>query len=197
MMIENKVSDMTNAVLRHSEQSLTWGRGERVLEVFLEPTCPFSVLTFNKLPELLSKASDDSLQIKLRLQSQPWHLFSGIIVRYILAASTLADGQVAVMAVMQSIADHREEFEFIDHCRGPNMQTTPEQLLQRLVAYSGVDVREIFDQADLQNLIKFQAKYARQNGIHVSPSFMIDGLLQPTMSSQDSIEDWLKTLDLN
>ncbi|MBT0726361.1 DsbA family protein [Rosenbergiella australiborealis] len=188
---------MTISTLRHCEQSFTWGQGETILDVFLEPTCPFSVLTFNKLPALLNQAGEDRLQIKIRLQSQPWHLFSGIIVRYILAASTLPDGQQAVKKVMQSVADHREEFEFIDHCRGPNMQTTPEQLLERLVNYSKIDVREIFNQAALQNLIKWQAKYARQNGIHVSPTFMINGLIQAEMSSQDTIEQWLSKLGLD
>lgn len=187
---------MTTTLFRHSEQSLTWGQGELVFEVFLEPTCPFSVLTFNKLPALLNAAGPEQLQIKIRLQSQPWHMFSGIIVRYILAASTLNQGQSAVKSVMQSVADHREEFEFIDHCRGPNLHTTPEQLLQRLVSYSGVDVREIFDQTSLQDLVKRQAKYARQNGIHVSPSFMVNGLLHPVISSQDSVEEWLEKLGL-
>ena len=188
---------MTDGIFHHSEQSLTWGKGDRVLEVFLEPTCPFSVLTFNKLPELLARAGEDRLQIKLRLHSQPWHLFSGIIVRYILAASILETGRSAVKTVMQAVADHREEFEFIEHCRGPNLHTTPEQLLQRLVSYSGVDVREIFDRADLQDLVKRQTKYSRQNGIHVSPTFMVDGIVQADIGSQDPIEDWLAKLDLH
>ncbi|MBT0723031.1 thioredoxin [Rosenbergiella sp. S61] len=187
---------MTDVLFHHSEQSFTWGSGDPVLEVFLEPTCPFSVLTFNKLPALLADAGKDHLQIKIRLQSQPWHMFSSIIVRYILAASTLVEGQAAVQAVMQSVADHREQFEFIDHCRGPNLHTTPEQLLKRLAAYSGVDVRDIFDQTNLQDLVKRQAKYARQNGIHVSPSFMVNGLLQPDMSSQDTVEEWMHKLGL-
>ena len=32
-------------------QPLVWGHGPRTLEVFLEPTCPFSVRAFNKLDE--------------------------------------------------------------------------------------------------------------------------------------------------
>ena len=34
-------------------QPLVWGHGARTFEVFLEPTCPFSVKTFNKLDALL------------------------------------------------------------------------------------------------------------------------------------------------
>ena len=36
-------------------QPLVWGHGARTFEVFLEPTCPFSVKTFNKLDALLGK----------------------------------------------------------------------------------------------------------------------------------------------
>lgn len=66
-----------------------WGHGPRVFEMFLEPTCPFSAKAFGKLDELFAQAGEDRVTDKIRLQSQPWHLFSGIIVRCILAASTL------------------------------------------------------------------------------------------------------------
>ena len=32
---------------------LVWGHGPRVFEVFLEPTCPYSVKAFGKLDETL------------------------------------------------------------------------------------------------------------------------------------------------
>jgi hypothetical protein len=63
--------------------------------MFLEPTCPFSVKAFGKLDDLLGQAGEDQITIKLRLQSQPWHMYSGVIVRCILAASTLESGKAA------------------------------------------------------------------------------------------------------
>ena len=68
---------------------LVWGHGPRIFEMFLEPTCPFSVKAFGKLDDLLGQAGEDRISVKLRLQSQPWHMYSGVIVRCILAASTL------------------------------------------------------------------------------------------------------------
>ena len=35
---------------------LVWGHGPRIFEVFLEPTCPFSVKAFGKLDDLLDQA---------------------------------------------------------------------------------------------------------------------------------------------
>src|ERR1700758_4603016 len=58
---------------------LVWGHGPRVFEVFLEPTCPYSVRAFGKLDDLLGEAGEDQITIKLRLQSQPWRMYSGVI----------------------------------------------------------------------------------------------------------------------
>ncbi|GGD31588.1 DsbA family protein [Franconibacter daqui] len=173
---------------------LEWGHGPRVFEVFLEPTCPFSVKAFNKLEALLDHVGEDKVTVKIRLQSQPWHLFSGVIVRYILAASTLPEGKAAAWKVMKAVGDHREEFEFTDHCRGPNMDATPHQIMQRIERYSGVNVDEPFARAELQQLIKWHCKYARQNGIHVSPTFMVNGLVQPDLGSGDDISVWAERI---
>ena len=67
---------------------LLWGHGPRVFEVFLEPTCPFSVKAFGKLDDLFALMGEDRITVRFRLQSQPWHMYSGVIVRCILAASS-------------------------------------------------------------------------------------------------------------
>lgn len=173
---------------------LVWGQGVKVFEVFLEPTCPFSVRAFNKFDALLDQVGEENMTLKIRLQSQPWHMFSGVIVRAILAASTLPEGKLAAKAVMRAVADHREEFEFTDHCAGPNMDATPHEIIARIEAYSGVKLSDAFARPELQNEIKWHCKYARQNGIHVSPTFMINGLVQPDIGSGDAIAEWAKRI---
>ncbi len=183
---------MTKAAWR--ADPLTWGHGPRVFEVFLEPTCPFSVKAFNKLDALLGQAGEDKIAIKIRLQSQPWHMYSGVLVRCILAASTLAGGRETAKTVMAAIGAHREEFEFSHHAGGPNMDVTPNQLIERLERYSDIGLKDAFSIPDLDREIKWHCKYARQNGIHVSPTFMIDGLVQADMSSGDEVEAWVRKL---
>ena len=173
---------------------LVWGRGPRVFEAFLEPTCPFSVKAFGKLDDLLAQAGADRITVKIRLQSQPWHLLSGVIVRCILAASTLPGGKETAKAVMAAVAAHREEFEFERHCRGANMDATPAQIIARIEAYSGVKIAESFGIPDLDRAVKWHCKYARQNGIHVSPTFMINGLVAADIGSGDSVEIWSEKL---
>jgi hypothetical protein len=173
---------------------LAWGHGPRRFELFLEPTCPFSVKAFGKLDETLERAGADRITIRIHLQSQPWHLYSGVIVRCILAASTLPDGKQAARAVMAAVAAHREEFEFTRHCTGPNMNATPSDIIARIETYTGLPLAEAFAIPDLDREIKLHCKYARQNGIHVSPTFMVDGLVQPAMSSGDAVSDWVSRL---
>ena len=140
------------------------------------------------------RAGEDQITIKLRLQSQPLHMYSGVIVRCILAASTLERGKAAAKTVMAAVAAHREEFEFDHHCGGPNLDATPSDIIGRIERYSGVKLAEAFSIPDLDREVKWHCKYARQNGIHVSPTFMIDGLIQDDMSSGDPIADWVSRL---
>ena len=169
---------------------LVWGHGPRAFEVFLEPTCPFSVRAFGKLDALLAEAGADRITIKLRLQSQPWHMFSGVVTRCVLAASTLEAGKEAAKAVLSAVAAHREEFEFEHHAGGANMKATPADIVARIEGYSGLKLAAAFAIPNLDREIKWHCKYARQNGIHVSPTFMIDGVVQPNLSSGDKVSDW-------
>ena len=169
---------------------LEWGTGPRTFEVFLEPTCPFSVRAFGKLDALLSEAGKDKITIKLRLQSQPWHLYSGVVTRCVIAASTLPAGKDAAKAVLAAVAAHREEFEFAKHAGGPNMTATPNDIIARLEGYSGLKLAAAFAIPTLDREIKWHCKYARKNGIHVSPTFMIDGLVRPEISSGDEVSAW-------
>lgn len=176
------------------QSALKWGAGTKTFEMFLEPTCPFSVKALRKIPPLLERVGEETLTVHIRLQSQPWHMFSGVIVRAILAASTLEQGRDRAHDVLLAVANHREEFEFTDHCSGPNMNSTPAEILARLETYSGVALAEAFTFEDVTKAVKWHAKYSRQNGIHVSPTFMVDGLIDPAFSSGDSVEDWAARL---
>lgn len=170
---------------------LCWGNGAKLFEIFLEPTCPFSVRALSKLDDLLQLAGEDKLTIRIWLQSQPWHMFSGILCRAILAASTTEKGKDAAKQVMVRIGEHREAFEFEDHRTGPNLDTSPNELIERIEEVSGVPVAEAFQISGLEHALKKHTKYARQNGIHVSPTVMVDGLIAHGISSGDSVEQWL------
>jgi protein-disulfide isomerase len=185
---------MTETITTWRAEPLAWGRGPRLFEVFLEPTCPYCAKTFAKLDETLATAGPDNITIKIRLHSQPWHIYSGVIVRCVLAASTLQAGKEAAKAVLAAVAAHRDEFEPTNHCSGPVMKTTPCDVIERVEKYSGLKLADAFAIPRLDREIKWHTKYARQNGIHMSPTFMVDGLVQPDMSSSDGVSDWVSRL---
>jgi protein-disulfide isomerase len=185
---------MTETIRTWRAEPLSWGRGLRQFEMFVEPTCPYSVKAIAKLDETLAAAGPDKITVKIRLHSQPWHMYSGVIVRCIVAASTLPTGKEAAKAVLAAVAAHREEFEFTKHCGGPNMDASPKQIIARLESYCELKLADAFAIPNLDREIKWHTKYARQNGIHVSPTFMIDGLVQPDMSSGDKVSDWVSRL---
>jgi predicted DsbA family dithiol-disulfide isomerase len=178
-------------------EKLEWGHGPRILDVFLEPTCPFCTLAFGKLKPLLDQAGEDRITIRIHMHSQPWHLFSGVVVRAILAASAMPGGKQAAWDVMVKIFENRDDFICIDHNSGPNMDASPAEILQRIHALTGLDLRPAFERKEVTDVMKWHARFARQNGIHMSPTFIVDGLVNDKMSSGDEVGKWMADLGLH
>ena len=184
---------MTDAAAAHPVPPLTFGHGPTELEVFLEPTCPYSKRAFAKFPALVEAAGADRLTVRIRFLSQPWHLYSGVVTRAILAAAAAAGAETA-LAVMAGIYQDREAFEFDGHCRGANMDRTPADILRAISALAGQDLTAAFCFKSVDRALRWNVRYARQMGMHSSPSFAIDRMFEPQMSSGQSVEEWLALL---
>jgi len=176
---------------------LSWGHGSTVLEVFLEPTCPFSARAFAKFEALLAQAGADRITLKIRLHSQPWHTFSSVVCRAVIAAAQDAGGKDSAWKVLAAVAAHREAFILEQHATGANLDQSPRGLLRLIEQLSGVPVLQAFQQPGLDKDMKWQARYARQNGIHGSPTFMVNGLIAPEFSSADDVGVWIEKLQLS
>jgi len=172
---------------------LTLGRGPTELEVFLEPTCPYSKRAFEKFPALVDAAGAERLTVRIRFLSQPWHLYSGVVTRGILAASA-AGGAETGLRVMAGIYADRDAFEFDDHCRGANMDRTPADILGAISALAGQDLSGPFCWKSVDKALRWNVRYGRQMGVHSSPSFAIDRMVEPQMSSGQPVEEWLTLL---
>ena len=175
---------------------LELGHGPTELEIFLEPTCPFSKRAFEKLDDLMKLVGEDRLTIKIRFVSQPWHLFSGIVTRAILAASATEGGRDLGFAAMRAVYAHREDFEFEEHHSGPNMDRTPNEIIAKLSQLIGVDLSKAWTYPAVGEALRWHTRYARQNGVHVSPTFLVNRIVNGTMSSGQSVEEWAKEMGL-
>ena len=98
---------------------------------------------------------------------------------------------------LAGVAAHRDKFEPADHCSGPLLALSPADVIARVEEYSGLKLAEAYALPKLDQEVKRHTKYARQNGIHVSPTFMIDGLVQNDMSSGDAVSAWVSRLSAN
>ena len=98
---------------------------------------------------------------------------------------------------MRAVYSERKSFEFTDHCAGPNLDQTPNGILDRIEALSGVAVKAPFAIPGLGRELMWQTRYARQNGAHVTPTFMIDGIVRAELSSRDPVGKWLEALALD
>jgi hypothetical protein len=113
-----------------------------------------------------------------------------VIVRCIVAASTLDSGKAAAKAVMTAWRRIARNSSLSAIAAG-NLDATPNDIMARIERYSGVKLAEAFAIPDLDREVKWHAKYGRQNGIHVSPTFMIDGLVEADISSVDAVTVWV------
>ena len=175
---------------------LVWGRGATVLDVFIEPTCPFSATAFGKFPGLIETVGEDRLTLRINLHSQPWHLFSGVFVRATLAASTIAGGRDAAARVLREVYARRDELEPAGHAKGPALDRSPREVLARVEEITGLALAAAFEQDVVTKAMTRHARFSRQNGIHVSPTFMVDGLVNDRMGSRDEIGKWVAELGL-
>src|SRR5262249_44023103 len=91
---------------------------------------------------------------------------------------------------------HREEFEFEGHCSGANMQRTPTDILKHISELAGVDLTAAFCWKSVDQALRWHVKYARQTGVHVSPTFAVNRIIEPAMSSGQTVEEWLQILKL-
>jgi hypothetical protein len=74
------------------------------------------------------------------------------------------------------------------------MAKAPADIIALVEKYSGLALADVFAVPGQGQEIKRHARCARQNGVHVSPTFMIDGLAQSDMSSQDTVSGWVSPL---
>jgi len=177
-------------------ENLTWGGGPRVMDWFLEPTCPNSARAFGKLIPLIQKAGEDRLTVRVTVHSQPWHLFSSVVSRAVLAATLLSGGRDKAWSVLAGVYANREAYIATDHSHGPNMEVPLASILARIAEHSGVDLAGTFESKAATDLLKKHTRFARQNGIHVSPSVMVDGLVNERIGSRDEIDVWLEVMEM-
>ncbi|BGP28451.1 hypothetical protein JCM10296v2_000184 [Rhodotorula toruloides] len=187
---------------------------EHTLDVYLDLICPYSKKQLagvreNVIPLIEDGPLKGHLSVIIRQVPQSWHSSSTIVHEAALGASkALVDSGKSFQdtEVKQKWKDFF--FKLMDGQEAfydePCAKETPNQTRERLADLAqsvGID-RAGFLKAisvgkgnggtAVTNDLKQQIRYHRGRAIHVTPTVALDGIIEPSISSSFSKEDWNK-----
>ncbi|KAH9840463.1 Thioredoxin [Teratosphaeria destructans] len=183
------------------------------LEFYLDYVCPFSKKQFDTVYThvfpLLTQKYPNKLQIVFRQQIQPWH-----------PSSTLV--HEAGLAVLRTKPDAFWHFskalfaaqtEYFDEAVVNEARNETYKRLAKLAGSVGVDEGKVYGLLEISakpgkdgglnggnqvtNDVKLITKEQRLRGVHVTPTVVFNGLLEPSISSSFTKEDWEGWLEKN
>lgn len=175
------------------------------LDIFLDYVCPFSAklaATIERvLKPLLRQQYDGKVKIIIRPQVQPWHASSTYTHEAALAVARVSPENYWPF----SLRLFQKQDDFFDI---PVSILTPLQIREKLAAIaSEVIPNNVGDFKELLKLkstpnggvavtddVKYTVKFSRQNGVHVSPTVLWDGLIANEISSGWAEKEWSKFL---
>lgn len=182
----------------------------------MDYVCPFSAKMYKTLYEsVLPNVEKDKVAFIFRHQVQPWHPSSTLVHETGIAVSRLAPNQFWEF----SDALFRDSAAYYDVCDVSSStilmqsqdgvaQETRDQTYERLAqlahtsvgleAASVLDLLKVRGGGNAGNAVtpdlKLQVRYARQNSIHMSPTVIVNGIIDSSISSSFTAEQWSKLL---
>jgi len=164
------------------------------LEVFLDLTCPNSKKAYPVIKEI-QKTFPEKVQVVVHPWIQPWCPQSYILFTAAIGAKLLG-GIEKFWAMTDLLYQHSDEF-----AEEKLKTVTPQQLCEKLAdcaASLGLDKTkflEIVKSEEVKRHIKWSTHYGRQNGIHYSPTFMLNGLKMREDEYTWDINKWKDALE--
>lgn len=181
------------------------------LDIFLDYVCPFSAKISLAIDSVLKPLVDvgglyyGKVKVIMRLQVQPWHATSTYTNEAGLAVVRAAPEKFWAF----SLALFKQQTEFFD---GPASNMTALQIREKLasIAAQVITEEQVAVFKDLLKVkptpnggigvtddLKYTIKFARQNGVHVSPTALWDGLIANQVSSSWGEKEWSEFLAKN
>jgi len=179
------------------------------LDIFLDYVCPFSaklsLAIDSVLRPLFAPGGKYAGKVKVifRQQVQPWHGSSTFVHEAGLAVARVSPEHFWPF----SLALFKRQGEYFDI---PTSTLTPTQIREKLASLAaevigtGEAAPAVNDQltnkttpnggVDVTEDLKYTIKFSRQNGIHVSPTVLWDGLVANEVSSSWGEKEWTEFL---
>eukprot|EP00040_Diaphanoeca_grandis_P003203 m.24211 g.24211 ORF g.24211 m.24211 type:complete len:201 (+) comp14502_c0_seq1:69-671(+) len=179
-------------------------RGVTTVEVYLDYACPYSKKMYEMLFLKVFPMYKDKIRLVFKHQVQPWHAQSMMIHEVALAVKKVGglDGffkfSTEVLAVQSDVC-------YDDVCVNLSKVEICNRLADVAEKACGLDKATLLDLVALKpegmnsgsvvtDTLKHAIKEGRQNGIHVSPTTVVNGLIVDTSSGWDEAT-WKEFLD--
>ncbi|CAG8743246.1 22447_t:CDS:2 [Dentiscutata erythropus] len=189
-----------------------WGvcTAPHVLEIYLDYVCPFSAKIFLRLRNdvfpFIEKEYPEKIQFLFRQQVQPWHPSSSVVHEAALAVERIdktkfLDFSAKLFEVQREYFD--ESVQTLTRAQVNNSLAKYVNLLgiqsDQFTSLINIPATSNFSEArnsgnNVTNDLKWHIKLGRQNGIHVSPTVLFDGIIDDSVSSGWTFEQWKEWL---
>lgn len=187
-----------------TSSALRYGTGANTIELFLDIVCPFSAKQFKTLYDEVLPSLPKNVSLLFRCQVQSWH-----------PASTMTHESVLAVALLQPDKTwefirklYEESDKFYDSHTINEARSATYYRLSKIASSIGVNESRFLDLLSINpsapgetgknggnkvtDTLKMHIKYARQNGIHVSPTVVVNGLVDNSISSSFTKGDWFE-----
>ena len=175
------------------------------IEAFLDFCCPFCRKHWNCFVlEVLPLYKDRGLNYRHYNVAQPWHAQSSYMHEAALAVEEVDADKYTAFATALFAAQE----QFFDDAVWDKSRATVYQELCTLAASVGVDAeavaaklaRKVVEGShntgnDVTQALKFYTKFHRTRGMHVTPTVMVNGVVEDSISSGWTVEQWTGYLD--
>ncbi|KAI9282387.1 thioredoxin-like protein [Umbelopsis sp. AD052] len=172
------------------------------LEVYLDYTCPFSAKIYKKLRKdvvpYLDNEHPNEVQLIFRQQVQPWHPSSTLVHEAALAVERVDNTKFWEFSdvLFERQTEYYDEAVYTKsrneiYGKLADLATSINVPGDKVLSYLTIRSGEAKNSGNqVTNDLKLQIKIGRQNGIHVSPTVLFDGLRDDSVSSSWELDQW-------
>lgn len=174
---------------------------EVVIESYLDYTCPFSRKGYERLVNDVVphyEKMPGKVQFIFRHQVQPWHPQSTLLHEAALAVEKVDPSKFFEFS--GKLFQEQDSFNDQNTANKSRLQIYAE--LADIAESTGVDKDKFAECLNLvhggtgvTNDLKYYLKISRQNSIHVSPTVLINGLIDNEVSSSWTLEQWQEKIE--
>ncbi|EMC95122.1 hypothetical protein BAUCODRAFT_72187 [Baudoinia panamericana UAMH 10762] len=183
------------------------------IEMYLDYVCPFSKKMFDTVYDsvfpVIKEKYADKVQLIFRQQIQPWHPSSTLV--HEAGAAVLKIDSNKFWPFSKALFAEQAEYFDVKVVNEPRNKTY--ERLAKLAGSVGLDEKKVYnllevpDKPDSEgglnigngvtNDIKLMVKANRLTGVHVTPTVLFNGVVENSISSSFSKDDWEQWLQKN